>query len=71
MDNQKIDFNFGTFREDGKDLFAYQLNGVGNITKIIYEKIDELVLKNMPDDIFYDLALKIQKEEINRNNGRN
>jgi len=71
MNNQKIDINFKAFRENGIDMFACQINDMQPLYKGVYEKIDELILKNMPDDIFYDLMHKIQKESARRNNERN
>jgi hypothetical protein len=71
MNNQKIDINFKAFKENGFDMQTYQINDMQPLYKGVYEKIDELILKNMPDDIFYDLMHKIQKESARRNNERN
>ena len=68
MENAKI--SFSTFKEFNKDCFKYQIDTLP-IVKSVYEKIDSLVLENMPDDIFYDLVYKISTERHRRDKEHN
>jgi len=67
----KIKIDFNTFKEFDKDCFTYSIGNLQDlVTKGVYEKIDSLVLENMPDKIFYDLVQKIENEKLRRENER-
>jgi hypothetical protein len=58
---------FGTFKIEEKDAFAYQIedeerNFRTAIFAGIYDKIDELILENIPDDKLIALYAKVSKE---------
>jgi hypothetical protein len=58
---------FGTFKIEDKEAFAYQIeveerNLKTSIAVGLYEKIDELILENMPDDKLIKLYARIAKE---------
>jgi len=62
---------FGTFKIDNMDAFAYQIvdeekNIRTSIAIGLYDKIDELILKNIPDNKLLNLYFKITEELLKR-----
>jgi len=67
----KIELNFKVGRDDLGEFFQHSLGAEEirmNISKNYYEKVDELMIQNMPEDIFEDLAAKIKREKERRSN---
>ena len=68
MENLKFDIKAqkGFDKELNKEYLAIQNTTTNHITKHYYEKIDRIILENMPDDILLDLYYKIKEEKLKR-----